>query len=567
VTARGQKFANYQAGEKRRALFLAAIMAGGNIEDGCAAAEVSRSAYWKWRSLYPEFRAKVDANRTDLDDAPAHRKIAATKYGGGFAAFRREFFGHPSPWFHLRIIEALESAVPGEITLITIPPEHGKTTTLEDFCSMKLALDPNFRITVGSEKQQHGRKILRRIKTRMEGDGPARDFVKQFGPFRAPRGDPRRTEQPWAADFFDVYKRGGFDERDYSMVALGMGSAVAGTRTDLLLVDDPQSRKSLNQTKEMVQIFRQDWLSRPGSKGTTVILMTRQGEDDFANAIIEAGVVDHHIVLSAFTDTQGFLWPERYSEAEYDIMKRNVGQEAWELNYLQIARPQSSIIFTHDTIAKGRNPLRSIADRRPTGELVTISLDPGYAVAGIAAAVMGIDKLDVLDCHKEYNVPGTEGLLQIVEDQCTRYAGDGAQIENLIIETMAFQKGFATDARLLALQQRFGFQIWPHETGMNKYDRDLGIPQIVHALLRGEIEWPWADDEATRVMLGQLEDDMYRWRPGKKGNQLEQDSLMAFWFIFLRWKLYRRSGEADPGQFSRQGADSPLWLPGQGALV
>ncbi len=560
------KFKAYEAGQKRRAGFLEAIaVPGAQVQDACDAVGVSKAAYWKWRSLYPEFAARCDSVRTDLGgDSPTTRAIkAGTSYRGGFAAFRKEFFDHPSPWFHLLIVDALEKAEPGEITLITIPPEHGKTTTLEDWCSMVLALDPNFRITVGSEKQIHSRKILRRIKGRMEEGGSAPDFRKRFGPFRAPRGDPRRGEQPWAADHFDVFKRGGFDERDYSMVGIGMGSAIAGTRTDLLLVDDPQSRHSLNQTDEMFQVFRQDWLSRPGSKGKTVVLMTRQGEGDFAESLMDSEILDHHIVLPAINPQTGeWLWPERYSPDEYAIMRRNVGEEAWERNYLQIARPAKTIVFDKEAIAKGRNEMRSINDRVSEGDLVTISLDPGFGIAGIASAICGLEKLQVLDAHREYDVRGTEGNIQLIADQCSRYAGQGAQIERVIIETKAFQKALATDRGLLELQARYGFQIQPHDTGLNKHDPDLGIPQIVHALLRSEIEWPWADDANTRPMLGMLEDDMYRWRPDVKGNKLVQDSLMAVWFIFLHWKVYRRTGRADPAQFARSGADR-LWFPNQ----
>lgn len=557
------KWAQYEAGESRRQNFIHLIgKPGATIESVCAEVGVSKSAYWKWRSRYDRFASQVDAVRQDVHESPATARAvsAGTKYAGGFQTFRLEFFGHGSPWFHIEIIAALEASLPGEITLITIPPEHGKTTTLEDWVCMKLALDPQFRITMGSEKQQHTRKSIKRIKTRME-EGGSVEYRRQFGPFRAPRGDPRRASQPWAADHFDVYKRGGFDERDYNMVGLGMGSAIAGSRTDFLLVDDPQSRHSLNQTEEMVQVFRQDWLSRPGSKGRTVILMTRQGEKDFANALIEAGIIDHHIVLSAWTDVQGWLWPERYTEDEYGIMRRNVGEEAWELNYLQIARPLKSIVFDWLTIARGRNEMRTINDHVEPGTNVCLSIDPGYNVMGYAAAVLGMNQLQILDAHKEYNVKGTEGLIQHLEDGCQKYSRDGAQIEKVIIETKAWQRGLATDTRILNLQQTYGFRIVPHETGLNKYDPDLGVPQIVHSLIRGEIDWPWADDGVTRQMLGQLEADMYRWRPYKKGKDLEQDALMAVWFLFLHWKQYRRSGDADLSQFDFDGAAS-LWLPG-----
>lgn len=555
--------AAWKAAEKRRQTFLEAMAEpGATVDTAAEAAGVKSATYHQWRIRYPKFASQVDAVRTDWHqpgDAPIE---TGTKWEGGFAPFRYEFFGHSSPWFQLRIVDVLEKAIPGEITLITIPPEHGKTSTLEDWCSMMLALDPTFRITVGSEKQQHSRKILRRVKGRMEDGGPFPLYRKRFGPFRAPKGNPKRTEQPWAADFFDVFKRGTFDERDYSMSGIGMTSAVAGTRTDFLLVDDPQSRKSLNLTDEMVAIFRQDWLSRPGSKGKTVVLMTRQGELDFAEALVNAGIVDHHIVLPAINAAGEWLWPERYSPEEYGIMRRNVGEEAWERNYLQITRPSSSIIFTRDTIEKGRDELRQVDAGFPTDTAIDLAIDPGFNVMGFAAGIIGAEKLQLLTARKFRSVRGTEGIFDILEDHCHRYSLAGGRIHRVIIESKAFQKGLLTDERLLALQRVYGFRIEGHETGNEKHDPELGIPQIVNALNQHALSWPYADDGVTREILRDVEDDMYRWRPGIKGNKLEQDALMAVWFLFLRWKRERRVIGGDPSQFDFGGANR-LWLPGQ----
>jgi hypothetical protein len=63
---------------------------------------------------------------------------------------------------------------------------------------------------------------------------------------------------------------------------------------------------------------------------------------------------------------------------------------------------------------------------------------------------------------------------------------------------------------------------------------------MVHSLLREEITWPWAD-EASQRELGELEADMHRWRQGRKGTEIEQDSLMSTWFIWLLWRSRARA--------------------------
>lgn len=534
----GRQHQLFLQGKQRREKFIELRMEGVSKQDALARLGVTVSAYNHWKRDYKDFAAIVDSI-VNADGQPLEE---GTSWLGGFSDFRATFFNHQPTWFHERIVQAIESAAPGSVGLITIPPEHGKTTVLEDYCNMKLALHPTHRITVGSEKQQHSRKIIRRVKGRMDEDSIFKAYVHRFGPFRAPRKHPQRQVQPWTADWFDVFKRGYHDERDYSMVALGMGSAVAGTRTDDLVIDDPQSRKSLARTTELFDIFRQDWLSRPGAHGKTSILMTRQGEDDIADALIESEILDWHICIPVWSDETGWLWPDYYSEDQYEKIKRNVGQDAWDHNYMQIARPRHTIVFTRDTIEHGRDELRSIVNPFTTAVMegargVIVTLDPGFGVTGITAAIDG-PKYHLVLCRKRRNLAGTEAIIAELEDAIHTVHAPEHPVTDLVIETKAFQRGLLTDARIQALQRRYGFRIHPHETGDNKYDIDLGVPQMVHSLLRDEITWPWAEGP-SRADFGELEADMYRWRPGK-GTKIEQDTLIAAWFGWLLWRTRAR---------------------------
>lgn len=523
-------------GKARREQYVELRSSGTSHEDALARIGVTHSAYRYWRANYKDFAALVDSLRF-----PGMAATENTHWTGGFSDFRRAFFDHQSPWFHELIIQALEQGQPGSVTLITIPPEHGKTTLLEDYCNMKLAFDPLTRITVGSEKQQHSRKVLRRVRARMDEDSQFKTYVHRFGPFRAPRKHPQRQSQPWAADWFDVFKKGKHDERDYSMVALGMGSAIAGTRTDLLLADDPQSRKSLNRTDELFDIFRQDWLSRPGAHGKTVVLMTRQGEDDFADRLLNSEILDHHIQIPVWDEEKGWLWPDYYDEHQYQTIRRNVGEEAWEHNYMQVARPRHTIVFTRDVIERGRDGLRTTL-HSPENLIggVIIGMDPGFGVTGLTAAVDTPNQFLILRALKRRNLSGTEAIIAELEDLVAAVHIPHRQpVTDLVIESKAFQRGLLTDARILAMQRAYGFRIHPHETSEQKYDPDFGIPQMVHSLLREEITWPWAD-ESSRAELGELEADMYRWRPHRKGTELVQDVLMSCWFPWLLWRNRRR---------------------------
>ena len=134
-----------ERGQKNREIFLEALAEHGTISKACSIAGVTRSAYDKWRQRIPDFAERADSAR---QSAHTSEKVS---HDGNFQTFREEYFGHQSPWFHLKAIEAYENTPPGNITLILWPPEHGKTTLAEDYFCYKLATNPEFRITVGSE--------------------------------------------------------------------------------------------------------------------------------------------------------------------------------------------------------------------------------------------------------------------------------------------------------------------------------------------------------------------------------------------------------------------------------
>jgi len=542
-------------GESNRRLFLEAIEHHGKINDSLEIVGVTRSAYEKWRQRIPEFAAKVDAIRLRFaEEGPPEEK------GGSFQDFRNEYFGHMSPWFHIAAIDAYEKTPPGNITLILWPPEHGKTTLAEDYFCYKLAVDPQFRITVGSEGQDMARKILGRIRSRMEPHGPFPGYVAKYGPFVPQNQSGRKTAQPWGADYFSVFKKSRHDERDYSMVSLGWRSKIAGTRTDHLHIDDIQSRVSLNLTEQMFEIFRQDWLTRPGENGRTSINGTRVGEDDFYERVMLQidedilKVIRFPAIVNNADDEPEPLWPEMFTLDSLDRIRRKVGEEAWSRNYMQEPSSSLTATFTDDSIKKCLNPLRSTLHDPPTDCTVYIGLDP--ALGGnncVMAATPHEDKLKILFLREDIGLTRNEQILGIVEDAVLRCRKNGASVSDVVIEAMVFQKGLSRDQRLIEMTDQYGFRVREHLTGMNKYDETIGIPSMALSFMRGEIEIPYAEDAPTRHQADELIRQLKSWRPLVRGTHLRQDRVMALWFIWILWRQRRAAFQVDTSQFNYKG--------------
>lgn len=564
----------YKEGRQRRDKFVEILKAdpGAKMEVLLAAVGVGRSTYTRWRAVYPEFRWEVDAIRGANTTSPAGEWTA------GFASFRKQFFGFDSPWFHLAIVEALEQGAPGSITLILIPPEHGKTTLLTDYQCFKYAQDPSFRVTYASEKQGHAVKVGRRIRDRMIPYGTARAFVLRFGPFEPGSG---QTTQPWGNQFFNVRKKAEHDDQEYSWQAVGFGAAIAGTRSDLLIVDDVQSRKSIGMTKKILEEFRQDWLSRPGAKGRTVVIGTRVGDDDFYQALMDdydeetgRALVDRIIKFPAVrrdfdTGEDLYLWPERYSPEEYENLRIKAGPAAWARNYQQNPKDSGEDTFTDDVRAKMVDELYAWEMPIPNDvKELAISLDP--AVGGHNAfTVQGWapTRMIVLEASGQWGLTSYDqiwtALEQLLDHWTHRTRADGLRlpVTTFIVEDKAFQHGLLRDAGLLALQGRYGFIIVPHQTGSEKNDEIIGITGMVRSARMGEIVIPYASDSTTKARTWPLVDELRKWRPFKRGNRLRQDKVMALWFGWMRWRRNRDILE-EPSEHERGPMGRALpWAP------
>lgn len=551
----------FAQGEERRERFLVALAeAHGEVGKACGVIGIGYETYRKWRVRYPAFAARADACKHGVN-----RADTAREWDGSAGDFNARFFKHPPAWFHERMLHTLETAEGGSVTLILFPPEHGKTTQLEDWICKELAIAPETRIIVGSEGTPHARKFLRRIRNRMEPDSPAKEYVAKFGPFAPQLGGDRKGAQPWGADFFDVWRKNEHDEADYSMCAAGITGAIAGSRCDKLVLDDIQSMRNLSLTPKIVEVFRQDWLSRPGTKGSTIIIGTRVADDDAYQALIDAGLIDHLICFPAFDsnrwtwdisdadiaamprdqqidlivasmpDDIEFLWPERYSKREYARMRRNVGHAAWWRNYMQQPKKAGAQAFTEQAVRTAVDTGRSVVDDPPARcKIGVLTVDPGFGTNVWMLCGMTAEQLVVLNWRIDHGLPNNAAIAAAGTEVAL---GRGAMAVNwLVLEDKAFQRGLLEDEAMVELSLALEAEIVGHQTGNNKYDENIGIPSMARSFARGEIELPGANDVLTQEAVKQLEKQLTTWRPYKRGTRLTQDLVITLWFAWMRWR-------------------------------
>ena len=514
-----------EARKHRQTTLLAMVEEGRTIRAACAEIGIKVSTYTTWRKTFPDFRHAVDAARMGSKTA------LDTEYTGDFISFRKKFFGWDTYWHQREIIHAIEGARPGEIVLINVPPEHGKTTLLEDWCNFKLAQNPNARITYISEGLNHARKVLGRVANRMVDTRVAGEYIARFGPFKLPS-----DRKPWSADFFRVWKAD-HDERDYSMEARGWKSRISGTRTDYLLIDDLQSTLSLNMTMRMIGVFRQDMLTRPGREGRIVIVGTRVGVGDFSEALVELEMVKpkNHIVLPAMRDGES-LCPEMWPTHLLEERRKLVGEDVWWRTYMQAPRASMDATFTEQMIDNAQDITRRVGEASEQMIAKVCGLDPAL-VGGNAlhVAAYNAERYEILDVDHGRGLARVEAILERVEKLALRH-----HFDDLIVEANAYQKGLGEDERLKALSHEYGFRIHTHQTGKNKLDDAIGVARMPNSFIEKSISIPAADD-ASRAAMSVLVNQLRNWRADVATRNLTQDQVMAMWFAWLFWQKKRRT--------------------------
>jgi len=503
--------------------------------------------YYAWRQNLPAFKTQCDMARQNW-----YNTINAEDVGqwDSFPAFRKRFFRMDTYYAHAMMIEAIESAGPMDVTLILVAPETGKTTLLEDKICEILAKNPDRRVAYISESSGHSVKVGSRIRRRMTDMVDFGDYISQYGPFY--QDNQERNGKPWSTHFFTVWKAG-HDERDYSFEARGGVSSIQGSRVDDLFLDDIQSIKSLNNTALLITKMRQEWITRVGRVGRIFIIGNRVGNGDFYEKLIELELINRLVEIPILNGEGHSIIPELWPDEDLEKRKHQVGDEVWARTYMQDPQSATSITFP-PAVREMFKDYGRIITKLP-GLPTAMSLDP--AIGGGCSLTVGqynTQLLYVVDQETRYNLGRTEEILAFLEPYIKAYRPD-----DLIIEMMAFQTALGKDDRMLAFAQKYGFRIYPHTTGDNKFDSNFGVASMATSIRAQEMTIPWGDEEAEEKFRPLL-NEMEKWRPHVRGVKLRMDAIMSLWFMHLFWTSQKNviDFEAKKASFKRQGLP---WKP------
>lgn len=526
---------------------------GGRVYPALAEAGVKYDTHRNWM-----YKDKVYNSRVAAAKAQLQRKGAPTA-AMSFEQHRLTYFKRHTQPQQVELVRELEAVKEREIVLVLIYPEAGKTATIEDWLCKKIGENPDIRVTYLGESTDLAKKVLSYIKGRMT-EPDWLEYQRDYGPFYIQGQE--AEGKPWTQSYITVNKAS-HAERDYTIQCRAVTSRAYGSRIDLLIGDDIQSRETYSQTDKILSHLRQTYFTR-GKRMTMVFVGTRIGPGDVYERLIEEGLIDRLIELQAavgdepkypesWADRDDYETDEEWLEAARLNMARirhHVGPEVWETSYQQRPRSNQLASFTDDLIAQAKS--ERVITPPTRGTFVTLSLDPALGgMNALLASEYRLDSLQLIDLQTDEALSQTEQIIERIQQLATMY-----RPTQLVIEKNAFQRGLANDYRLAEVAARHGFLIRHHETGRNKTDPTLGVAAMAGGFIAHEIDIPWGDD-TTRSRFKPLIDQLSNWRPNIPTRMLKQDAVMALWFAWKNWQEWRESAMY---QTASTPARRPSWL-------
>ena len=260
---------------------------------------------------------------------------------------------------HIQVIsDNLERIFKKEIDrlIITTPPQVGKTVTaVVGTAYWWIANNPTQRIIIGSYGDQLAIDRGRDVRTLIRRTGNRYNLALAHG---------SASVQDWRLE------TGG------GIRSVGVGSGIAGTPGDLVIIDDPHKNReeteSLVYRNRVYNWYSADILSRVAPDAPVIIVMTRWHQDDLAARVMrDEGTTD-----------QGGRWhlvrmPALCDDPEHDPLGRAYGEP---LTHPKIATHDTERALRHWNGKRSASTVRDwfslyMCDPRPVeGALVTAQL-------------------------------------------------------------------------------------------------------------------------------------------------------------------------------------------------
>lgn len=286
---------------------------------------------------------------------------------------------------HLKVLcESLQALYEGKLLspegipyrkmMINIPPQHGKSRTLINFCQWILGKNNEERIiqcsyndTAAHDFARYTRDGIQEVK--LEDEMVYSDI---FPTTKIKHGD--ASYEKWA-----------LEGQHFNYLGAGIGGSITGKGGTVLIVDDPVKSAEIafneNALEKIWQWYTGTFLSRVAAKDgepIEIIVMTRWAKKDLCGYILNSSEASKWFVIKyqAYnSETDSMLCPTLLSKHRYETLKKLQPPEILEANYNQEPIDVKGRLYTSfktyaqlPTDDKGNSVLRRILNYTDTAD-------------------------------------------------------------------------------------------------------------------------------------------------------------------------------------------------------
>lgn len=440
---------------------------------------------------------------------------------------------HERPAFHEEIWQAARSDSPR--TGINIPPYHAKSTTITVKDTVyDIVKNPNSRTLIVSKARSFAEQFMVSIQelltNRLLYESAARNLIDDFGPFQDPNGIWNKGQ---------IYVAGRqTPEKDPTVQAIGVGSAIYGRRADKVKFDDIADTEN---SRNPEQVARQlGWidkmaLTRVGKSGKAIWVGTRVGPGDIYSVLKQRKSyewITYSCVLDY--DTELTLWPDHFPFSQAMVHKDEMSEADFQLVYQNLEIPGVGAAFPADLVeaAKSTDMQAGVC---PPGVRVVAGLDPAGASKKSGFTAMVVLAVDILSGHrtvleivniKSFKAPAMKARMI---ELCDRYPISEWRVESNAVQSQLWQ-----DPQLMQDLANRGVRLKEHYTGSKKWDPTFGVESMSSLFHAGMFHIPFGGND-TRRMMQPLVEQLISFPMGTI-----TDVVMALWFAEIAARDYTR---------------------------
>jgi hypothetical protein len=413
-------------------------------------------------------------------------------------------------------------------------PESGKTTQLGILRSLwLLGNNPNLRIACLSKTDKNATKTTRAIKEYIEKNEELAEVFPDLLP-----------SVPWGESFFTV-RRPTFS-KDPSVQALGIDGSPAGSRIDVLIIDDVldlENTLSANERKKVLRRIRGAFLERLSSDGVVIFLSNAWHPEDTAHVFEkESSNEENDWIVARFPviDEDGkFSWSSKWSKERIDKARLDLGPLEFARAFLCVARDEGESPFDKDAIELSVDRARDLGislvysvDRSDipedafiyTGVDLAVTKNKSSHLTALTTGLLWPDDMSRQLLWVESGRWSTREIRDRIIDHHKRYGAtfivENNAAQRWIIDIVYNQSDLPPEDRCLPA-------IVPFTTGKNKAHPQYGVEGLAAEIAANKWIVPKTGaDKAVKEVVELIGEMLYYSRGSHTG-----DRLMSMWFM------------------------------------